>query len=66
MEHTTEAERAEYVAESMRAYPTLAPLEATLAFALAEARDACSMLAPHSMRTAGFRKNRDAEESEKA
>jgi hypothetical protein len=59
MEHTTETERAEYVAEAMRAYPTLAPLEATLAFALAEARDAVAFLAPRMDRTAGFRENRD-------
>lgn len=56
---TTQAERDEFTAEAMRAYPTLAPLEATLALALAEARDATQYLAPRVDRTAGFRQNRE-------
>jgi hypothetical protein len=64
METTTEAELAEYVAEAMREYSTLAPLEATIALALAEARETILFLAPRKARTAERRKNRDAKESE--
>ena len=56
---TTTAEREAYILEACEAYPTLAPLEATLALALREAREACDMLAPRVDRTAGQRANRD-------
>lgn len=59
MQSSTEQERADYVAEAMRAYPTLAPLDATLALALAEARKACTGLRPVAERTLGFRANRE-------
>lgn len=53
--------REAYIREACEAYPHLPALEATLAFALAEAREACSMLGPREARTAGKRAIRDAE-----